>query len=253
MGYLCGPGGLCPIFPSGDARKCRYFPIDTIDNQPCQRLVALTGLFDIQHTRSHSLHTCSTGLQAFVGRSNRIAECLLARCSLTEGPHLTSNSQNLLEVSVWLRNLPALAQSGLWIFVFLPCHRIHGIARLAGCHNNTKLVARRREVVVCLITKGNLLMRNWSAACYRSRNGTRKRRKTYHTCAHNISRPEALINLDPILLRGPHVLHPDHTLPFCLQHSLAAHQNRNHGLAWRDARHPAQNDVAHFRKHFALL
>lgn len=56
-------------------------------------------------------------------------------------------------LSVRFCNLPALAQSSLWIFVFLPRHRIHGVARFADGHNDAEFVACCGEVVVGLVTQ----------------------------------------------------------------------------------------------------
>lgn len=58
--------------------------------------------------------------------------------------------------SVRLRDLPALAQARLRVLVLLPADGVHGIARLARRHDNTQLIARRREVVVGLVAERDL-------------------------------------------------------------------------------------------------
>lgn len=52
-------------------------------------------------------------------------------------------------------NLSTLAGSSLGILIFLPTHRIHRIPGLARCHDDPQVIARSREVVVRLITKGD--------------------------------------------------------------------------------------------------
>lgn len=55
-----------------------------------------------------------------------------------------------------LRDLPRLAQSRFRILIFLPGDRVHCVACLTNCHDDTILIARRGEVVVCLVTERNL-------------------------------------------------------------------------------------------------
>ncbi len=58
--------------------------------------------------------------------------------------------------SAGLRNLSRLAQACLRILVLLPADRKHGVTGFARGHDDTQLVARSREVVVCLVTEGYL-------------------------------------------------------------------------------------------------
>ena len=58
--------------------------------------------------------------------------------------------------SKWLRNLPTLSLPSNRIFEFLPANRNHRIPRLALRHNDAKLVPRRRQIVIRLITQTDL-------------------------------------------------------------------------------------------------
>lgn len=55
-----------------------------------------------------------------------------------------------------LRDLATLTQPRLRVLVLLPRDGIHGIAGLTDSHDHAKLIARRGQVVVCLVTKGYL-------------------------------------------------------------------------------------------------
>lgn len=55
-----------------------------------------------------------------------------------------------------LRDLAALAQARLRVFVLLPRDGVHGIAGLTDSHDHAELVAGRGEVVICLIAEGYL-------------------------------------------------------------------------------------------------
>lgn len=152
--------------------------------------------------------------------------------------------------SEWLRDLPGLAKARLGVFVLLPADGVHRVSGFAGGHDDTELIARSSEVVIGLITERDL--HSYVSQRFLSYLA-RESMDTHDLCPDNITRTETLVDLDAVLLGSPDVLDTDYALPVGLENSFTDDQDCNGGLAWLDARHPAQDDVADLGQNLALL
>lgn len=120
---------------------------------------ALSDIRSHKHGRRFGLKLSRPGWWHRVGRPVD----LTLRALLIEQPAGQELSQGVFICPIYessslerLCDLATLTQPRLGVLVLLPRDGVHGIAGLADSHDHTELIARRGQVVVCLVTQGYL-------------------------------------------------------------------------------------------------